>query len=161
MGNNSNKSDNDILPSFLSNNKQESCCPKLSMKERAIGWLVCSVTGWVVSIIASISLVTSDDIIAFAILYSVGQILNICGSIFLSTPKGQWKAMTNKSRLVTSLVYIVSIILTLVIALTTKIKSLVFLFLIIQVLAYYWYTISFIPFGHRLAKGIFKSCCFE
>lgn len=149
------------LPNFLSGSKEESCCPKLSLKQRAIGWIVCSVIGWVLSIFATISLLTSTEATTFAVLYSIGQVLNITGSVFLSTPKGQWKAMTNKSRLVTSIVYVVSIILTLVIALTTNIKPLVFLFLAIQVLAYYWYTISFIPFGQKLAKGIFKSCCCE
>jgi antibiotic biosynthesis monooxygenase (ABM) superfamily enzyme len=108
---------------------------------------------------STILLFTSDDIAIFAVFYSIGQVLNIGASMFLSTPKGQWKAMTNKSRLVTSIVYILSIILTLVIALATQIKGLVIVFLIIQVCAYYWYTISFIPFGQKLAKGCLKSCC--
>jgi hypothetical protein len=159
MGNKSNKSTDLALPNFLSTDKGQSCCPKLTLKQRAIGWLSCSIIGWVLSIMATISLLTSSEATTFAILYSIGQMLNIGGSVFLATPKGQWKAMTNKSRLVTSIVYVVSIILTLVVALATNIKPLVFLFLIIQVLAYYWYTISFIPFGHKLAKGIFKSCC--
>jgi hypothetical protein len=162
MGNTSDtsgKSSDNPLPNFLSGSKEKSCCPKMTLKQRAIGWLVCSVIGWLLSIMATISLLTSSDATTFAILYSIGQMLNIAGSVFLATPKGQWKAMTNKSRLVTSIVYVVSIILTLVIALATNIKPLVFLFLIIQVIAYYWYTISFIPFGQRLAKGIFKSCC--
>lgn len=149
------------LPNFLSGGKNESCCPKLTLKQRVVGWVACSVIGWVLSIFATISLLTSSDAVTFAVLYSIGQMLNIAGSVFLSTPQGQWKAMTNKSRLITSIVYVLSIVLTLVIALTTNIKPLVFLFLIIQVLAYYWYTISFIPFGQKLAKGIFKSCCCE
>lgn len=40
-----------------------------------------------------------SDAVTFAVLYSIGQVLNIAGSVFLSTPKGQWKAMTNKSGL--------------------------------------------------------------
>lgn len=148
----------DAMPNFISKN-EESCCPKLSIKHRAIGWLCCSILGWVLSLFATVSLMTSNDMTVFAVLYSIGQILNIAGSVFLSTPKGQWEAMTNKSRRVTSIVYLLSIVLTLVVALTAKIKGLVILFLIIQVMAYYWYTISFIPCGQRMAKGLFKSCC--
>ena len=128
-------------------NTFEACWPKLSYKERAIGWISCSVVGWVLSLIASLMLAFSSDMVLFAVLYSIGQVINILGSCFLSTPKGQWKSMKKKKRRIASAVYILSIIATLVVALATPIKGLVFLFLGIQIVAYYWYTITFIPFG--------------
>jgi antibiotic biosynthesis monooxygenase (ABM) superfamily enzyme len=67
--------------------------------------------------------------------------------------------MTDKSRRITSLVYIVSLILTLVFALTTNILPLVFIFLIIQICSYYWYTLSYIPFGQKCMKKICESLC--
>ena len=88
MGNKENKEIE--LPSlFTGGDKNDSCCPKLTLKQRAIGWIVCSVIGWVLSIFATASLLTSSDAVTFAVLYSIGQVLNIAGSVFLSTPKGQ------------------------------------------------------------------------
>lgn len=131
----------------------------MSYKTRVIGWLACSITGWVLSLIITFVFVLSNfDVVAYALIYSLGQILNITGSCFLSTPQGHCKDMSKKHRIIPSIVYIVSIIATIVIAVATKIKGLVFLFLIIQVVAYYWYTISFIPFGHKIAAKLCSSC---
>jgi len=141
--------------------KEKTLCGDLSYKTRIIGWLACSITGFVLSLIVSLVFVLSNfNVTAFAILYSLGQVLNIAGSCFLSTPSGHLKDMTKKSRIIPSIVYVLSIILTIVIAVATQIKGLVFLFLVIQVLAYYWYTISFIPFGQKIVKKACE-CCIE
>ena len=133
--------------------KQKTLCGDLSYKTRIIGWLSCSIIGWLLSIIITFVFVFSNfNVAAYAILYSMGQILNIGGSCFLSTPAGHLKDMKKKSRIIPAIVYILSIILTIVIAVATQIKGLVILFLVIQVLAYYWYTISFIPFGQTILK---------
>ena len=124
-----------------------------------IGWLTCSILGFLLSLIISLVFVLSNfNVTAYAILYSLGQVLNIGGSCFLSTPSGHFKDMTKKTRIIPSVVYILSIILTIVIAVATQIRGLVFLFLVIQVLAYYWYTISFIPFGQKILKNACECC---
>jgi hypothetical protein len=98
------------------------------------------------------------NIAAFAIIYSIGQVLNIAGSCFLSTPEGQFKAMKKKSRLIPSIVYVLLIIATLVVAIATDIKGLVLLLVVLQVFAYYWYTISFIPYGNKILKKLCGAC---
>lgn len=100
------------------------------------------------------------DVVAYAILYSIGQIISIAGSCFLSTPSGHMKDMMKKHRIIPSILYFSSIILTIVVAVVTKIHGLVLLFLIIQIIAYYWYTISFIPFGQKIVKRLCK-CLIE
>ena len=133
----------------------------MSYKHRIMGWLACSIIGWVLSLIVSFVFVFSNaNIAAFAILYSLGQVLNIAGSCFLSTPAGHLKDMKKKTRIIPSIVYILSIIWTIVVAVATNIKGLVFLFMVIQVFAYYWYTISFIPFGQTIIKKVCE-CCLE
>jgi hypothetical protein len=115
----------------------------------------------VLSIIVSIAWIASGfDVVAYAILYSLGQIISIAGTCFLSTPAGHCKDMMKKHRIIPSSIYILSIILTIVIAVATQIPGLVILFLIIQVFAYYWYTISFIPFGQKIVKKLCQ-CCLE
>jgi len=147
--------------SVFSFGSEKTLCGDLSYKTRVIGWLACSITGMVLSFIVSFVFVFSNfDVAAFAVLYSIGQILSIAGSCFLSTPAGQWKDMKKKSRIIPSILYVSSIILTLVVALATNIKGLVLLFLIIQIFAYYWYTITFIPFGQKIVKKLCE-CCLE
>ena len=131
----------------------------MSYKTRVIGWLACSITGFLLSIIISFVFILSDfNVAAYALIYSLGQVLNIAGSCFLSTPSGHCKDMKKKHRIIPSIVYILSIILTIVIAVATEIKPLVLLFLVIQILAYYWYTISFIPFGQKILKKMCECC---
>lgn len=131
----------------------------MSYKTRIIGWIACSVVGFLMSIIISAAFViTGFDVVTYAILYSISQIISIAGTCFLSTPKGHCKDMKKKHRIIPSIVYFLSIIATIVIAVATQITGLVFLFLVIQVVAYYWYTISFIPFGQQIAKKICQCC---
>lgn len=135
---------------------EESLCGDLSYKNRVIGWLACSGVGFLVSWIMTFLFIFSGlDVVTYALVFSFCQILNIAGSCFLSTPKGHVKAMKKKHRIIPSVVYITSIIMTIVIATATGVKGLTILCVIITTLAYYWYTISFIPYGTK----ILKKCC--
>jgi uncharacterized membrane protein YccF (DUF307 family) len=72
----------------------------------------------------------------------------------LATPKTQIKDMFKKTRWVLTLIYLGSIIGTLLMAflLPENLKSLVILMLIVQIIAYYLYTFSFVPFGRKILK---------
>lgn len=131
----------------------------MSYKTRIIGWLACSIFGFILSFIISFVFIFSGlASVAFALIYSLSQILNIAGSCFLSTPSGHLKAMAKKHRIIPSIVYILAIIGTIVVACATSIKGLVLLFLLITTVAYYWYTISFIPFGQKILKKACECC---
>lgn len=129
------------------------------MKQRIIGFLACSITGFLISwIITFVFIFSGFDVVSYALIFSFCQILNIAGSCFLSTPKGHIKAMKKKSRIIPSVIYISMIIITIIIAVATGVKGLVLLCVIILTIAYYWYTISFIPFGNKILKKICGSC---
>jgi predicted membrane channel-forming protein YqfA (hemolysin III family) len=66
--------------------------------------------------------------------------------------------MKKKHRLIPSVLYIVMIIITIVIAVATLIKGLVLLCVVILTACYYWYTISFIPFGTKILKKLCGAC---
>jgi hypothetical protein len=100
------------------------------------------------------------NITVYAILFALCQILNIAASCFLSTPKGHIKAMKKKHRIIPSILYILMIIITIVLAVATNIKALVFISVIILTICYYWYTISFIPCGTTVLKKA-CGCCFD
>ncbi len=82
MGNESNK-EGGLLEGDKSSYKQlkddlsQTC--KCSLKTRIIGWVVCCLVGWLLSILSSIVFIIKHDITIFAIFYSIGQILNITG----------------------------------------------------------------------------------
>ena len=73
---------------------------------------------------------------------------------FLFGFKHQFKSMTDKTRLIACLIFIGSLIMTLVSALVFQKAFLVLIFVIIQVGAYIWYVASYIPF----ARDCLKSC---
>ena len=67
----------------------ETLCGELSYKNRLIGWLGCSITGFVVSWILTFLFVASlIDVVAYALAFSFCQILNIAGSCFCRPQKG-------------------------------------------------------------------------
>lgn len=49
------------------------------MKTRIIGFAVCCAVGWLFSILGTIVLIFKHSVTQFAILYSLGQIINIIG----------------------------------------------------------------------------------
>lgn len=151
----------DEITSIFSSGKeeQEEICPKLSFKQRIVGFLACSITGFVISwILTFVFVISGFDVTTYALIFSFCQILNIASSCFLCTPKGHLKSMKKKSRIIPSAVYCTMIILTIVIAVATGVKGLVLLCVIILTVSYYWYTISFIPYGNKILKKICGQC---
>jgi hypothetical protein len=65
--------------------------------------------------------------------------------------------MFKKSRLLLTLLYLGAIVGTVVLAimLPDNLKALVLVMLIVQIIAYYLYTLSYVPFGQK----ILKKCC--
>ncbi len=49
------------------------------MKTRLIGYVACFVVGWLMSIAATVMFFAKHNIPGFAILFSIGQVLNITG----------------------------------------------------------------------------------
>jgi hypothetical protein len=56
----------------------ENCC-KCSWKVRIIGWIICFAVGWLLSFFTTVVFIINHNTTQFAILYSVGQVLNILG----------------------------------------------------------------------------------
>ena len=65
--------------------------------------------------------------------------------------------MTDRTRLLTSIVYVVFMILTLVAALKWKNKIVTVIFCLVQYGALTWYTLSYIPFARALVKKMLGS----
>lgn len=67
---------------------KESC--KCSMKTRLIGFGICSLIGWGLEILAVVSYIINGDIMRFAILFSIGQVINILAYMYHNSVPSFW-----------------------------------------------------------------------
>jgi Got1/Sft2-like family len=147
---------------FFSKDKDslEEFCPSLTLKQKLIGFGICIVIGIVLEIIAWLSfhkLVEGDPKI-FAVCFSLGILVTLLGSAFLVGFAKQVKTMFKKKRVITTCVVVVSFIMTLVSALIIQSSPLTLLFMIIELLSYTWYVLSYLPFAQTLTKKLFSRC---
>lgn len=138
----------------------DTVCPSMSFKHRLIAFAVCFGIGGLIalsSMFAWVDLMKGKPT-QFAIRYSLGDIISLCGTFFIVGPKRQLKMMTDPTRRITAAVYILAMAMTLVCALVIKNALLTLLAIIVQFLAMLWYILSFIPFARRMAASCMKSC---
>uniref|UniRef100_A0A6B2LMD1 Vesicle transport protein n=1 Tax=Arcella intermedia TaxID=1963864 RepID=A0A6B2LMD1_9EUKA len=133
----------------------ESACPSLSFKHRIIGFISCTTLGILLSILGTVFLFMLN-FIAFGVLYCIGNIVTVIGTLFLQGPVKQVKAMFDKSRVISTVVWLITLVLTLILAFTVQVPVLIVVFVIIQSLAFAWYSISYIPFAHKAIIGCVK-----
>ena len=144
---------------FSFNDKEEennSIFPTLSLKDRLIGFAICFVFGYLLEFMALGSLVglLLGRSKKFAFLYTTGNIVSIFGTFFLIGPQRQLKYMLDPIRKGASLIFIFSIILTIISIYLFKSKLLVVLCVIIQFGAFIWYVMSYIPYGRDCLRTI-------
>jgi flagellar biosynthesis protein FlhB len=136
-------------------------CPSLSFKQRLWGFGICFVGGLAVGIIAAFLLFV--NIVAFAVLYTIGNVLALGSTMFLVGPLRQFKNMFEGTRIIATCVFILSMGLTLFAAFFFKDHAtqviLCLLFLIIQWAALIWYSLSYIPFARNIIKSCLKGIC--
>ena len=89
------------------------CCPKLTFRERVYGCLGCFFVGIVISMLSFVSWFFGHTA-TWAILYTLGNIVSLCGSGFLLGPRRQLRNMTKARRRVAAGVYLLMMIITLV-----------------------------------------------
>ena len=92
---------------------------------------------------------------AFAVPYALGAITTLLSTMFLMNPISQLKRMFHAKRRTATIVYLSSIILTLIFAYGTYSTILVLLSVCVQFCALLWYSLSYIPYGRETVM----SCC--
>mmetsp|Transcript_5475 Transcript_5475/g.12109 ORF Transcript_5475/g.12109 Transcript_5475/m.12109 type:complete len:162 (-) Transcript_5475:1527-2012(-) len=125
----------------------------LTWKQRLIGFGVCIGIGFLLSI-ASLPLLWTMNIPAFAVMYSLGAIVSICSTMFLMGPCKQLARMLDGHRILATIVYFAAIIGTLVVAFKTKNAGLCLICIVIQFLALCWYCLTWIPGGQAALKAM-------
>uniref|UniRef100_A0A0K0F6W5 Vesicle transport protein n=1 Tax=Strongyloides venezuelensis TaxID=75913 RepID=A0A0K0F6W5_STRVS len=122
----------------------------------------CFIGCFILSIVASFCssfLLVQGKLTGYTVLVSIGSVISIIGSFFLSGPVKQLRNMFEEKRVIATCIYISSIIMSFVAALVLKSVSLAIICIIIQYLAMAWYSLSYIPYAHNFIKKLFSSCC--
>ena len=92
----------------------------------------------------------------FAFKYTLGNLLSIGSASFLVGPARQCKTMLAPQRRTASLVYIGTLVGTLVSVFAFRLALLSLLFVVLQFLALTWYVLSYVPYGQAAAKRILR-----
>ncbi|KLT45868.1 SFT2-domain-containing protein [Cutaneotrichosporon oleaginosum] len=110
--------------------------------------------GFACSLLGAILLITGQSS-AFAALFGVGAIISLVGTGFLIGFRRQAKLMFKPVRIVATILMLVSLVLTFVIAFLVG-GGVAIIFVIIQWLAMLWYSLSYIPYARDAVKGLFN-----
>jgi len=118
----------------------------LTRTQRLYGFVGCLVIGFVLSILGS-SLLFLGQLGSFAVLYAMGTVISLLGTGFLIGFKRQMTLMFKPVRIVASVVFLAMIALVFVGAFVIKSDVLCIVFVVLEYLAYTWYTLSYIPYA--------------
>lgn len=118
----------------------------LSKTARLYGFIACLAIGFVLSLLGSIVLLLGQ-LVLFAVLYVLGTVVTLFGTGFLIGFLRQMKLMFKPVRIIASIVFIASIALVLVGAFVLRNGVLCLVFVIVEFLAFTWYTLSYIPYA--------------
>lgn len=163
--NNNGGSDDDSQLSNETNwaNELSHYCPKLTFEERLIGFVMSFGLGYLIAFFSFrffVKLIEGNPF-PFAINYTVGHVMQLLSSMFLCGPQRQFRLMFDKNRYMTSMVYLGSLGVTVLLIFIPFGPSGLKLFLLLsltmlQFLASTWYTLSYIPFGRRTALRLLQ-----
>ena len=130
----------------------------LSWETRVYCFVGCYILGTLLSIGGSIMLmVPVTGIILFAVFFSLGNVVQLASTCLLKGPLKQIKEMFASSRWIATVIMLVFLVLTLVVALWKRFVLLTVVFCCCQSLAMTWYSLSYIPYARTVVKGIFTS----
>ena len=133
-------------------------CPKLTFKQRVIGFCVCVGIGYLLSICATFVLFggyTAPHIRTFAELYIMGNLVAITATAFFVGPRRMCRRMVAKTRRIGTALWFSLMIAVFVCALCQVPLYVLLLLLVAETIAGIWYAASYIPFGRRMIVA----CC--
>ncbi|KAJ7349233.1 SFT2-domain-containing protein [Mycena albidolilacea] len=123
----------------------------LSRTTRLYGFLGCLAIGFTLSLLGSIVLFLGD-IAIFAVLYGFGTLISLIGTGFLIGFFSQLKLMFKPVRVVATIILLASIGLIFVGAFTIHSEILCLILVLVEYLAYTWYSLSYVPYARTAVK---------
>jgi len=129
---------------------------KLSRTTRLYGFIGCTVGGFILSVLGVIFLILGS-LISFALMYALGTVLSLVGTGFLLGFQTQLKKMFQGTRIIATAVLLISIAMIFVGAFVIGSGVLCIILVIVQFLAFTWYSLSYIPYARAAIKNIVPS----
>jgi len=119
---------------------------KLSRTQRLYGFGACLAIGFVLSILGT-SILFLGQLYLFVVLYTLGVVISLIGTGFLIGFMQQLKLMFKPVRVVATIVFLASIGMVFVAAFVLGNQLLCIIMVIVEYLAYTWYTLSYVPYA--------------
>ncbi|KAI7821755.1 vesicle transport protein SFT2A [Gamsiella multidivaricata] len=132
-------------------------CFQLDRTQRLYGFGICFIVGFLISILSTLALGTGQ-LALFAVFFTLGNIISLLSTTFLIGPGKQLRTMFAPVRMVASIVFLSLIVITLIVAFTLKSGLLCLILCVIQFLALFWYSASYIPYGRTAIRKVVGSC---
>ncbi|KAF9900314.1 hypothetical protein EC991_007635 [Linnemannia zychae] len=132
-------------------------CFTLNRTQRLYGFGICFVVGFLISILSTLAL-TTGLLATFAVFFTLGNVISLLSTTFLIGPGKQIKTMFAPVRMVASIVFLALIVVTLVVAFTIQSSLLCLILCIVQFIALFWYSASYIPYGRAAIKKVVGGC---
>jgi len=126
----------------------------LSRTQRLYGFAGCLALGLILSILGS-ALLFVGQLGSFAVLYAMGTVISLIGTGFLIGFTKQLKMMFKPVRVVATIIFIASIVLVFIGAFVINSDLLCIILVIVEYLAYTWYTLSYIPYARSAVLKVF------
>ncbi|CAG9533975.1 unnamed protein product [Cercopithifilaria johnstoni] len=148
----------------LSNSPTDGTSQNQSDEASSLSWdlrVQCFLGCLCLSVICSLggsALLFTWRITGFAVMVSLGSILSLFGTCFLMGPLKQLQKMFERGRLLASLMYLLSIVFTLIAGLIFSNPPLALVFVIGQYIAMTWYSITYIPFAREAVLSLRCNC---
>ncbi|KIP09238.1 hypothetical protein PHLGIDRAFT_18665 [Phlebiopsis gigantea 11061_1 CR5-6] len=126
----------------------------LTRMQRLYGFGGCLALGFVLSILGA-AMLFLGQLGSFAILYALGTVISLIGTGFLIGFAKQLKLMFKPVRVAATLIFLVSIVLVFIGAFVINSDLLCIILVIVEYLAYTWYTLSYIPYARSAVLKVF------
>ena len=147
---------------------EEAVCaqmPECTYQTRIYGTLGCLFFGFMISLGSTFRLMQllRGKPTPFAVMYTTGNVISICATMFLYGPWTQAKRMFAPERFIATSIYLGLMACTLFLAYYPNYIPLRLLLIVssilCQFLALLWYTLSYIPYGRSLTLSCLRNTC--
>lgn len=133
--------------------------PSLSFRERLLGCATCMICGYILSFGSFMRMkdLMVGNPVPLVVHVTIGNLLSLAGTLFLTGPQSQMKRMFHKSRKLASVFYLGSLVATLFLLLLPHffLRGLILFFLMIgQYIAIFWYCLSYIPYAREFMSNM-------
>ncbi|KAH9497529.1 Vesicle transport protein SFT2B, partial [Dermatophagoides farinae] len=135
----------------------KSLFPEISFYTRIKLFLGCLLLSLLLTFLAWTMILISLK--SFATIYTFATVLCLFSIMFLVGPMEQLQSMFIMTRIIASMILILSILLTLLSALKWKKAVLAIIFSSIQFLSFIWYALSYLPYAQTILKHFCQTTC--